>query len=75
VANVDNAHLSFACFIFCGGGLSVAVSANGQKETASLYVYPAGKDNPLETGDTSRDNLKTLARVIFPALWGVQYFS
>lgn len=44
---------------FNGGELKIAVSANGQKETAGLYVYPAGKDSPLETGDTSRDNPKT----------------
>ncbi len=46
---------------FSGGSLSVAVWVNGQKETASLYVYPAGKDQTLETGDTSRDNPKTFA--------------
>lgn len=41
---------------FSGGELQVAVLANGQKDVAGLYVYPAGGDQPLKTGDTSRDN-------------------
>jgi Ca-activated chloride channel family protein len=46
---------------FSGGGLSVAVLAEGRKETAGLYVYRAGEKQPLVTGDTSSDNPKTFA--------------
>ena len=46
---------------FSGGGLSVAVLAEGRKETAGLYVYRTGEDQPLVTGDTSSDNPKTFA--------------
>lgn len=52
---------------FSGGTLSVAVSANGQKETASLYIYPAGAQQPLATGDTSRDNPKSF--VLAPGVY------
>ena len=46
---------------FSGGGLSVAVLAEGRKETGSLYVYRAGENQPLVTSDTSSDNPKTFA--------------
>jgi Ca-activated chloride channel family protein len=41
---------------FSGGRLSVSVVVNEKKETASLYVYSAGTDKTVVTGDTSRDN-------------------
>ena len=46
---------------FSGGSLSVAVLANGRKETAGLYVYRTGENQPLVTGDTSSDNPRTFA--------------
>jgi Ca-activated chloride channel homolog len=55
---------------FSGGSLKVAVLANGKKETASLYVYPAGKNQILQTGDTSRDNPKTF--VLAPGIYDLR---
>lgn len=45
---------------FSGGSLSIEVLVNGKKETASLYISKAGTNNRVTTGDTSRDNPKTL---------------
>ena len=41
---------------FTEGFLSVEVLVNGEKGTGHLYVYAAGTDNSVDTGDTSVDN-------------------
>jgi Ca-activated chloride channel family protein len=41
---------------FSGGGLSVEVLVNGEKDAAGLYVFEAGTGNRVTTADTSRDN-------------------
>ena len=38
------------------GQLSVEVTVNGEGGSAGLYVFQAGTDNRVTTGDTSRDN-------------------
>jgi len=55
---------------FNGGSLSVEVLANGKKETASLYLYPAGDSQVLKTADTSRDNPTTF--VLHPGKYDLQ---
>ncbi len=55
---------------FSGGSLSVEVLVNGQKETAGLSLYPAGKKQVLKTGDTSRENPKTF--VLTPGTYDLQ---
>jgi Ca-activated chloride channel family protein len=48
---------------FSEGFLSVEVLVEGKKDTASLYVYEAGTENRVTTGDTSTDNPKILKLV------------
>jgi hypothetical protein len=41
---------------FSEGLLSVEVLVNGKKDAAGLYIYQAGTDKRVATGDTSSDN-------------------
>ena len=41
---------------FSEGSLSVEVLVNGKKDTASLYIFQAGTNKRVATGDTSSDN-------------------
>ena len=48
---------------FQEGYLSVEVLVNGQKGSAGLYVYQAGTDKRVVSGDTSADNPKVFKLV------------
>jgi Ca-activated chloride channel family protein len=48
---------------FSEGFLSVEVLVNGKKDAAGLYIYQAGIDKRVATGDTSSDNPKVFKLV------------